>query len=233
MEVIEAIYTRRSIRKYVDIPVEWEIVGRIVEAGTFAPTAGNLQEFRFVVVTDEAKKKALAEACLQQYWMEQAPVMIVACAELKRPKQFYGLRGERLYTIQNVAAACQNMLLAGHSYGLGGCWVGAFDEVAIKRILNMPEYARPHAVLTFGYPDEVVPMPQKYKIENLTYLQRYHNRIRNIHTVLGEYSPNIAKGVAAAKHAIDKHAVKFVDKIKHKFAEIKEGIKSRHGKYKH
>lgn len=233
MDTLECIYTRRSIRKYVDIPVEWELVGRVVEAGTLAPTAGNLQEFRFIIVTDEAKRKAIAEASLQQYWMEQAPVIIVACAETKRPKQFYGLRGERLYTIQNVAAACENMLLTSHHFGLGACWVGAFDEVALKRILNIPDYARPHAIITLGYPDEVVPMPQKYKIENLVYLQRYHNRIKNIHTVLGVFSPNVAAAVAATKHAIDKHATNFVEKIKNTVATMKDKMKSRHGKYKH
>jgi len=57
MDTMDCIYTRRSIRKYKDIPVEWELVGRVVEAGSFAPTAGNLQDYRFIVVRDEDKRK--------------------------------------------------------------------------------------------------------------------------------------------------------------------------------
>lgn len=225
METTDCIYTRRSIRKYLDVPVEWEMIGRVVEAGTKAPTSGNIQEFRFVVMTDPTKRKQLAQACLQQYWMEKAPVHIIACAELKRPKQFYGIRGERLYTIQNVAAACQNMLLASHHYGLGACWVGAFDEAAVKRIANIPDYARPHAIITIGYPDEIVPEPQKYKLEHMLYLQRYGNRIKNINVVLLQFSPVLAAGVKGAKEYIDKTATSVFDKIKHHASKLHKKLK--------
>lgn len=214
MDTMECIYTRRSIRKYKDIPVEWELIGRVVEAGTFAPTAGNIQDHRFIVVLDEDKRKQIAQACLQQYWIEQAPVHIIACAEIKRAGQMYGVRGERLYTIQNVAAAVENILLAAHNLGLGACWVGAFDEAMIKRIAAIPDYARPHAIIILGYPDEVPPMPHRLMLENQFYFERYNNRIKNIHTVLGEISPTVAKGVREAKKMLDKQTHKLVERIK-------------------
>ena len=213
MDTIECIYTRRSIRKYKDIPIEWELVGRIVEAGSLAPTAGNIQDFRFIVVQDETKRKQLAEACLQQYWMESAPTIIVACAEIKRAKLFYGVRGERLYTIQNVATAMENMLLAAHNFGLGACWVGAFDENMVKRICGIPDYARAHAIMTLGHPDEQPPKPQQYKLENLFYFEKYNNRIKDIHVVLGEYSPTIARHVKEAKEGLDKSTNKLFDHV--------------------
>ena len=225
MDTMQCIYTRRSIRKYLDIPLEGEILGRIIEAGTKAPTSGNIQEFRFVVITDETKRKALSQACLQQYWMEKAPVHVVACAEIKRPKQFYGIRGERLYTIQNVAAACQNILLAAHNYGVGSCWVGAFDEGAVKSIAGIPDYARPHAIITLGYPDEVVPSPAKYKIEHMYYLQRYGNRIKNVNVVLLQFSPVLAEGVKGVKDYVDKKATSAYDKVKHHLKKLHKKLK--------
>lgn len=223
MDTMDCIYTRRSIRKYKDIPVEWELVGRVVEAGSFAPTAGNLQDYRFIVVRDEDKRKQIAQACLQQYWMEAAPVHIIACAEIKRIKQFYGVRGERLYTIQNVAAAMENMLLAANHFGLGACWVGAFDEPMIKTVCGIPDYARAHAIMTLGYPDETPPQPQKYKLENLFYLERYNNRMEDFHVVVGEYSPTIARHIRETKKALDKGTSKL-------FEHIGKKLKDVHGK---
>jgi nitroreductase len=213
MDAIECIYTRRSVRRYKDIPVEWELIGRIVEAGGMAPTAGNIQDYRFIVIQDEARKKQIAEACLQQYWMESAPVIIVACAEIKRAKLFYGVRGERLYTIQNVAAAMENMLLASHNFGLGACWVGAFDENMIKRACGIPDYARAHAIMTLGHPDEQPPRPEQYKLESLFYFEKYSNRIKDVHVVVGEYSPTVARHVKSVKDGLDKNTNKFLDHV--------------------
>lgn len=220
METLDCIYTRRSIRKFKDIPVEMELIGRIVEAGSFAPTAGNIQDYRFIVVWNEDKRKQIAEACMQQYWIESAPVLIVACAERKRAQLFYGVRGERLYTVQNVAAAVENMLLAAHNFGLGACWVGAFNEPMIKRICGIPDYARAHAIIAIGHPNEVPPSPQKYKLENLFYLERYNNRIADIHVVVGEYSPTIARHIREAKKSLDKGTGKLLDKISKKMTDM-------------
>jgi len=118
MDTFDAIKKRRSIRKYLDIPVEWYKITKILEAGKQAPSSGNLQTWRFIVVTDKKIRRELAEASLQQYWMESAPVHIIVCSEVGIAKQFYGLRGERFYSIQNSAAAIQNILLAAYSLNL-------------------------------------------------------------------------------------------------------------------
>ena len=94
MEVLEAIKSRRSIRKYLDKPVEWELIANILDAGRYAPCAGNLQNWKFVAVTDEGRKKSIAEACLRQLWMEQAPVHIVIFAEVEKFERYYGKQGK-------------------------------------------------------------------------------------------------------------------------------------------
>ncbi|MFH1181533.1 MAG: nitroreductase family protein [Candidatus Woesearchaeota archaeon] len=171
MEVIDAIHSRRSIRRYLDVPVEWDKIGSILDAGRVAPSAGNLQAWRFVVVKKEEKRKLIAEACLQQYWMEQAPVFIVIFAELPKMEQHYGLRGVRFYSVQSCAMAAMQMMIAAESLGLGTCFVGAFDENAIARIFNLPDTARPQGVITIGYADEKPDMPLRYRLENIAWTE--------------------------------------------------------------
>lgn len=203
MDCFKAIVMRRSIRKYMDSPVEWDKIGTIVRAGQHAPSSGNLQNWKFIVVTEEAKRKALAEASLQQYWMATAPVHIVVCGIPKWTADFYGTRGERLYSTQNCAAATENMLLTATALGLGSCWVGAFEEEMVRRALGIPSYARPQAIITIGYSDEKVPPPQYYALENITFLEVWGNRIRDFDQFLGNISGYIVeKGIEGGKEMI-------------------------------
>ncbi len=171
--VFQAIFSRRSIRKYLDVPVEWDKIGDVVRAGMMAPNSGNLQIWRFVVVRNQEKRKAVAEACLQQYWMEHAPVNIVIFAKLEKMSQYYGIRGVRLYSIQDCAMAAMNMMLAAHELGLGTCFVSAFEEEAMTRIFKLPDDVRPQGVITLGYPDEKPDVPSKYRVETLTGIENY------------------------------------------------------------
>ncbi|MBI2546675.1 nitroreductase family protein [Candidatus Woesearchaeota archaeon] len=204
MDTLEVIYTRRSIRKYRDIPVEWDKVGKILEAGRAAPSAGNIQAWKFVVITDPAKIRMLAEAALQQYWMGSAKVHIIVVSQFEKHRRFYGVRGERLYAIQDCAAACQNMLLAAHYLGLGACWVGAFDEDGVKRAVMMPEQARPQAIITLGYADEEPPVPTKYKLEQVTMIERWKmgQQIKDIAITMGYPSLKVGKYIEKTKEFI-------------------------------
>ena len=203
MEVLECIKTRRSTRKFLDVPVEWDKIGTIVDAGRSAPTSGNLQNWKFIVVLDEEKRKEISEACLKQFWMERAPVHIVICAEPEKAKRFYGIRGERLYSIQNCAASAENMILTAHSLGLGSCWVGAFDEDMLKRALGIPDYARPQAIIPIGYPAEKVPTPMQYQLENLVFMEAW-NRKFDLDAYLGYTSATVRDLVEKGKNVIKK-----------------------------
>ncbi|MFH1316245.1 MAG: nitroreductase family protein [Candidatus Woesearchaeota archaeon] len=211
MEVFECIKTRRSIRRYMDAPVEWEKIGRILEAGKAAPSAGNLQNWSFIVVLDQGQRSKIAEACLKQDWIAEAPVHIVVAGLPEKAKRFYGIRGERLYTIQNCAAATENMLLMAHALGLGSCWVGAFDEDILKDAVSMPQEVRPQAVLTIGYANEQVPEPPEFTLENVMYFRDYGgqpNRIKDIPKYTKDFSiiidRNLQKGKGTLKRVIGK-----------------------------
>ena len=154
MNVFEAIKTRRSVRAFTDKPVADEEVEKLIEAARWAPSAGNLQPWEFVIVRDPQVKRGLCEAALNQAFVEEAPVVIVVCANPTRSSKGYGSRGINLYCLQDTAAATQNILLAAHAIGLATCWVGAFKEEEARKTLNAPEELRPIAILPVGHPAE-------------------------------------------------------------------------------
>ncbi|MEK6837389.1 MAG: nitroreductase family protein [Nanoarchaeota archaeon] len=171
MDVFEAMRNRRSVRKYLDLPVEWDKVGSILDAGRLAPSSGNLQTWKFIAVRDLNKRKQIAEASAQQYWMEQAPVHIVIVGVFDKHLRFFGERGKNLYVIQDCAMAAMQMMLAAHALGLGTCFVSAINEERVGEIILIRGNARPMGILTVGYPAEQPKMPLRYRIENVTYLE--------------------------------------------------------------
>jgi nitroreductase len=154
MELSEAIKGRKSIRVFKKQNVPEETVEKLINAASWAPSAGNIQPWEFVIVRKPAVKKKLAQAALNQAFVEEAPVVIVVCANEKRSSMGYGLRGETLYCIQDTAAATQNILLTAYSLGLGTCWIGAFNENEAKEALQAPEGIRPVAIIPVGYANE-------------------------------------------------------------------------------
>lgn len=201
MDALECIATRRSIRKFLDIPVEFEKVGNVLDAGRFAPSAGNLQDWKFILVTDEKMRQEVAKACVEQYWIATAPIHIIVCTEPDRTKRFYGRSGEK-YSIQNGAAVVQNMLLAAHAEGLGSCWIGAFEDEAIKRLFNIPDDVIVQAIVPLGYPDEKVPMPLRYTMENVTYIEAWGNRIKDLAAYYEWYGEHVQKAIQKGKELV-------------------------------
>ena len=173
MSILEIIKKRRSIRAFLTTPVEEAKLQNILEAGLWAPSAGNIQAWKYIVVRDPQKRKEITTAAFHQDWLQEAPLLIVVCAEIERMKNYYGVRGERLYVVQECAAAIQNMLLEAEAQGLATCWVGAFDEDAVKRILDIPDKARPQAIIALGYAGEKVPLPAKKALSTIVYFEQY------------------------------------------------------------
>ena len=159
MDIVEAIKGRRSIRAFKNKKVAQETVEKLLDAARWAPSAGNIQPWEFIIVQKPEIKRALVEAALDQTFIEEAPVVIVVCANESRSSQGYGIRGKTLYCIQDTAAAIQNLHLVAYSLGLGTCWVGAFREAETREILKIPSGIRPVAIIPVGYPAEA-PSPR-------------------------------------------------------------------------
>ena len=148
MDVMEAIRRRRSIRSYEDRPVEEEKLRAVLDAGRLAPSAKNLQEWRYVVVRDPEMRAKLAEAANGQRFVGEAPVVLVACAKTDGHKMPCG---ELSYPI-DVAISLDHMSLKAADEGLGTCWIGAFDQAAVKKLLGIPAEVRVVELMPLGYP---------------------------------------------------------------------------------
>jgi len=144
MEVFEAVQKRRSIRAYESTPVPKAVLEKILESARLAPSAGNVQPWHFIVVTDAGKRERLAESILVRF-LKEAPVVIVGCGDQKASPKWF---------MVDVAIAMQNMVLTATSEGLGTCWIGIFNESKVKELLKIPERFRVIALLALGYPRE-------------------------------------------------------------------------------
>lgn len=150
MNVIDAIKTRKSIRSFLDKPVEEAKLNTVLEAGRLAPSAANRQEWRFLIVREPETRKRVAMAAGRQTFVGEAPIVIAACAETDNKVMKCG---QLSYPI-DVAIALDHMTLAAAELGLGTCWIGNFDETMVKEILGIPDAIRVVQLLPLGYPTD-------------------------------------------------------------------------------
>lgn len=173
MDVFQAIFDRRSIRKYLDRPVEEEKILKILDAARWAPSIGNLQDWQFVVVREKGRKIQLSEAALGQYWLANAPIVIVVCSKIKRLTRIYGDLGEQVYSIMDCSIAMQNIMLAAHAQRLSSTLIATFDENSVKRILKIPEGIRVYGMVPIGYPAEKPNPPHRMGLEHNVFFENY------------------------------------------------------------
>lgn len=171
-ECRDAIYNRRSVRKFKSDPVDRKTIRGLLEDAQMAPSAGNLQARDFIVVTNTAVKKKLSEAALDQKFLVQAPVVIVFCANTPRSGRIYSARGE-LYSIQDTTTSIMVLMLAAHDMGLATCWVGAFSEAEVAEILMIPPDVRPVCLLALGYPAQTPQGPGRMDATELTHWESW------------------------------------------------------------
>jgi nitroreductase len=153
VEVYDLIRIRKSVRSYLNKPVEKEKLDRVLNAVRLAPSASNRQEWRFVVVADSEKRRRLAEAAGQRF-IAAAPIVIADCAETDGKIMGCGLA---CYPI-DVAIAIDHLTLAAVAEGLGTCWIGSFDPDTVRRILGIPEEIVVVELLPLGYPKDPQPI---------------------------------------------------------------------------
>lgn len=165
MDVLQAIKARRSVRRFLHKEIPEEILDTFVDTIIWAPSAGNLQSRKFYFVFNQQIKERLVNAAWGQDFIAEAPLCVVGCADL-RIKNHYGDRGSELYTIQDVSASIQNLLLEAQEQGLASVWVGAFQESEVSEILNLPNYLRPIAIVPIGYAAESPVPPRRVKKED-------------------------------------------------------------------
>ncbi len=166
MDVLTAIKERRSIRSYLPKEVEPEKLKKVLEAARLAPSARNLQNWKFIAVQDKNTINLLVDACNGQSFVGEAPVFIAACA-----LEDGGLMGCGIPRhVVDVSIAMTHIILEAYEQGLGTCWLGSFNREKVKNILGIPDKAVVVAVTPLGYPaGSVSARPRKAFEEVVSY----------------------------------------------------------------
>ena len=162
-EVIESLYRRKSVRAYEDREIPEEMKQLILEAAMQAPSAGCQQLYTILDITDQKLKEALAETCDHQPFIAKAPMVLVFCADCKKWYDAYieagceprkpGV-GDLMLAVTDTVIAAQNAVVAAESLGLGSCYIGDIMENCEeqRKLLQLPDYVFPAAMLVFGWP---------------------------------------------------------------------------------
>ena len=162
MTVLEAIRNRYSCRAYQDKPIEREKLDNIFEAARLAPSAKNLQDWRFVVVTDKETKRKLAEAANNQRFLENAGAIIIACSNSDEVMRC----GQAVGPI-DVAIALEHISLQATELGLATCWIGSFYPQKVRPIVGVPDDITIIELMAVGYPADKPKETKREPIENM------------------------------------------------------------------
>lgn len=166
MEILEAILSRRSIRKYSGEPVSDQELETVLRAGFHAPSAHNIQPWEFIVIKDKNKHKSIAELHTYAKMLPQADVCIIVCGD-KNKQSMTG------FIIEDCSAAIQNILLAAHGIGLGAVWCGLYPVThltkGIKKICSLPSNIIPIGMVVLGHKGEERKQVDKYNAEKIHY----------------------------------------------------------------
>ncbi len=166
MDVLEAIKTRRSVRKYKKKPIPEEHIKKILDAGRWAPSAWNAQHCRFIVLSDGDVRKEVAKATTTHgKFLADAQLGIAVVIDPNGSK----------HAVEDGAIATQNILLASHSLGISGCWIGSYGmdyEDYAKEVMNIPRDRRLLSIIALGYPDEF-PKSQRKELGEIVFRDKY------------------------------------------------------------
>jgi nitroreductase len=167
MDVFQAIKERRSIRKFTDEPIGKDVLAKLLDAARWAPTAGNQQRWRFVVVTSPPVKELIKKFSPGIFAMPSA--FIVICVE----KASNAGTGAEVSYLADCAIAAQNIMLAAYEMGIGTCVALSYAKVAVTEILNLAENVEPTLVITLGYPAEAPEPPPRLELSQIAFVDEY------------------------------------------------------------
>ena len=176
MEFDQVVRKRKMVRQYkAGKPIPDSIIITLMENAHTAPSAGHTQVQEFIIVKDPSTKLKLAEAALGQESVSGAPLLIVVCSNTSRSIDRYGKRGEDFYSVIDGAFASMIILLSAVNEGIGACFVGAFEDDKVSRILELPDHVKPIGIITLGYPTERPGKLSRIDISRLVFHDRYGN----------------------------------------------------------
>ena len=162
MALLDTIKKRYSCRNYIDKPLEDEKTALIFEAARLAPSAKNLQDWRFVAVTEPNLRKKIAHVANDQAFLANAAIILVACSNA----EYVMACGQQIGPI-DVSIALEHIALQAAELGLGTCWIGSFDPAKVKEMLSIPDDVMIVDLMAIGYPADTPRAAQREPLENI------------------------------------------------------------------
>jgi len=171
MNVFDAIKGRRSVRKYKLDSVPNEVIEKILDAARWAPSAGNIQPWKFIVISDRNMLELVRK--VSPGYLGEAPLAILVCSDRERAYRVGGTLGRDYLSVSDCSMAVENMLLAAYALGLGTCAVKSFSRIAVKEMLEIPEGIEPELLVIMGYPAHTPTPPARIPFGQIVYLNKY------------------------------------------------------------
>jgi nitroreductase len=170
MKVLEAIYSRRSVRKFTAEPIPNDLLSTVIEAAIQAPSGGNVQPWAFLVVRESSRMRQLR--ALAPGIIGKPTAVVVICLDKKRATTLGGSLDEMMAGV-DIGLAAQNLLLSAHALGLGGCAIASFHPSSVKSFLDLPEGIDPVLLVALGYPAQLPSSPGRMDLREVCFFERW------------------------------------------------------------
>ena len=174
MDFEKAVHARKSVRKFSHKKVDWRDVIECVDAARYIPLAGKNFTMKFIIIKNKDKIQKIADAA-EQSFITEAPYVVAVFSDKSRLTNMFDSRGER-YSLQQAGAAIQTILLSAVDHGLSACWVGHYDDKAIKTLLKIPDKADLEAVIPIGYEYKKEKPREKINMDRILFFEENKNK---------------------------------------------------------
>ena len=202
MDVFKAITGRRSIRKFANTPLKRDDVFILCELGLHAPTAGDIQDVKFIVSQDRQLIRALPGICMDQTWISGAATIIAVCSKPQKQREYFGEHGE-LFARQSGAAATQNILIGAYALGIGACWVSGFEQEKANDLFGCNGNGHVESIVVLGKPAEKPgPKKEKQDIRSAVFFDQYGNDKVDIEAMNKDYAVKFDKALQEAEERL-------------------------------
>ena len=171
MDFDAVVRRRKSVRKFKKKKVNFRVLLEAVDSALQGPFADNHNHLKFLIVENGKKIGKIAECC-EQDWIADAPSLIIVCSDDSHLESLYDSRG-RIYSRQTAGAAIYILMLKLTDLGFGSCWVGAYSDSDVKKVLEIPKDFQVEAIVTIGFSDEKSKKKEKKKLENVLYWEKW------------------------------------------------------------
>jgi len=159
MDALDALLTRRSIRKYDDRELPNDLLEELIKYGMYAPSACNKQPRHFIIIKERKLLNEIADFHPNAKMLKNAPCAILICGDEIKAH-------DKGYWPVDCSAATQNILIGAHARGLGACWLGIYPReeriATMKKIMNLPDHIHAFSLISLGYPAETPRIPQRF-----------------------------------------------------------------------